>query len=137
MLEADRLAADESVAAFPLVPPQIRALGDLAHFFDDVLADVGEIEVAGARVPRIALRIPHAVRIDLGERVRIVVVGKWIVLRNAVLAVRAVLPERIDAEYLAERRAEVLRIVERIAAAPAIGDAHVEETVVGAVRRRE
>ena len=43
---------------------------------------------------------------------------------------RAVVAERIDAEDLAEGRAEVLRQLQRIAAAAAVGDAHVEQAEV-------
>ena len=45
--------------------------------------------------------------------------------------------ERVDAEDLAERRAEVLRQLQRIAAAAAVGDAHVEQAEVGRCRRRQ
>ena len=55
---------------------------------------------------------------------------------DAVLAAAAVLAERVDAEDLAERGAEVLREPHRVAAAAAVADAHVEEPEVGRARTR-
>ena len=55
---------------------------------------------------------------------------------DAVLAAAAVLAERVDAEDLAERRAEILRELHRVAAAAAVGDAHVQEPEVGGARTR-
>src|SRR5205823_2555077 len=105
-----------------------------ADLLDDVLADLGDEEPAVFRIPAEALRISEAVQVDLAERARFA--DERIRRRYAVLAVGAggsvrlaVGPggsvrlqpdrrlERIDAQHLAERRAEVLRGVERIAAA--------------------
>ena len=82
VFKADRLPADEAVAAFPLVPPEIRPLRHLAHLLDDVLPDIGDEEIAVTRIPREALRIAQADGVDLVERVGIVVVGEWIVFRE-------------------------------------------------------
>ena len=122
----------EPEAAFPDAPAEVRAFGYGRHLFGNPLADVGHVHRAGLRVPRESLRIARAVRVDLAERVRIVVVHERVVLRNAVLAVRAVVAERIDAENLAERAGEILRDVLRIAAAAAIGIPEIQQTVVGA-----
>ena len=134
--EAHFGTVDEPVAAFPHSPAEVRALGNRRHFLVDTLADVGHVHRPRLRVPREALRIARAVRVDLAERVRIVVVHERVVLRNAVLAVRAVLAQRIDAENLAERRSQILRHVHRIAAGAAIGVAGIQQTVVGAAAPR-
>ena len=83
-------------------------------------------------IPGEALGVAHAVGVDLAERVGVAVVDERVAGGNAVLAVGAVRAERIDAQDLAERRIEVLRQVERVAAAAAVGEAHVEQAEIGA-----
>src|SRR5438034_721268 len=74
----------------------------------------------GRGVPGEGLRGSDAVEEDLAERLRVVVAGPGICRRDAVLAVRAVPAERVDAQDLAEGRGQVLRVVEWIARAAAV-----------------
>ena len=128
--QADGPAAEEAEAPFPVVPAEVGAGGDQAHLLDDVLSDVGDEQVAVADVPREALRIADPVGVDLPERIGVAVAGEGIVGRDAVLSVGAVGTERVDAQDLAEDRRQVLGHVERIAAAPAVGGADVEQAEV-------
>src|SRR6267142_73710 len=106
LVQVDVGAIDEAEARFPVVPPEVRAGGGDADLLDDVLADLRDEQPAGVRIPPEPLRVPEAVGVDLAERLRLVVVHERIARGNAVLAVRAVGPERIDAQHLAVRRAE-------------------------------
>ena len=94
-------------AAFPHVPAVVAAGDDLVDLLVDVLADLRLEHVAVLRIPREPLRVAVAVGVDLAERVG--VLDERVRRGNAVLAVRAVLAQRIDAQDLAEDRLEVLR----------------------------
>ena len=84
-----------------------------------------------------ALRVAHAVGVDLAEGAVGPGAGEGIVGGDAVLPVGAVRAERIDAQNLAQDRAEILREVQRIPAAAAVRRPDVEEPEVGIAGRRE
>src|SRR4029077_11812384 len=91
------------------IPAVVAPRRDLIDFLVDVLANLRLEHVAVLRIPREPLRIAMAVRVDLAERIGIL--RERIRRGNAVLAVRAVAAERIDAKDLAEDRLEVLRMI--------------------------
>ncbi len=125
MLSADRLAAEEPEASFPGIPTEVRAGGDGADLFDDVLPDVAHVHRAIPRVPGEPLGVAHPVGIDLRQRPR----GGPERIRggNAIGTVATVGTEGIDAKDLAEGGSQVLGEPHRIATAAAIGDTDVEQ----------
>ena len=124
-------AAVEPIAGFPDVPSEVCARRHRTDLLYEVLADVGEEHLPGLRIPEKPLGIPHSVRINLAERLGLAITDEWVRRRNSVLAVRAVLAERIDSENLAERRAQVLSDIERIVAAAAIRTTDVQQAEIG------
>ena len=126
----------ELEARLPLVPAEIRAGRHQADLLDEVLADVGDEHLAGLRVPREALRIADAERVDLAERVALAVT-------NGFDAGMPYLPFALFVPSGSMRRilpnAELMFCagVVGIAAAAAVGEADVEQAEVGAPGRRE
>jgi hypothetical protein len=92
-----------------------------------VLADVAEVELAGAAVPAEAVRVAEAVRIDLAEPARLA--DERVGRRDAVPAVGGVGPARVDAQQLAVRHRQVLR-VGVVHALAAVADREVQVAVV-------
>src|SRR5437660_963219 len=88
-----------------------------------VLADVRDEQVAIRGIERVAPRIPHSVGPDLRPRPRRA--DERVVRRNAVRELRV----DVDAQHLAEQRANVLGIVELVSPAAAIPEADVEIAV--------
>src|SRR5262249_42848683 len=119
---------NESKAALPDIPTQIRAGSDRADLLNRILADIGHKHVAVFRIPENALRIADSIGVDFPKRVGIAVVRKRIARRDAVLRVGAVVAEGVHAKYLAERRIEILCVVERVTSAAAVGETHIEKT---------
>ena len=118
--------------------PRFAPAGHECHLLDDVLPDVGEEHVAVRRIPGETLRVAHAVGVDLAKRVRCPFRRRTDSTRECRTcrsrcscssgSMRKILPKPDD---------EILREVERIAAASAVGDADVEQTVVRAARASE
>ena len=100
------------------------------HLLDDVLPDLGEEHSAVLRIPAEALRIAKSVCVNLTHRLRIVVRHERVARRHSVLAVRAVVAEWVDAKKFSVRCSEILRHVQRIAAATAVGEREIEQAVV-------
>ena len=97
---------------------------------EPALPDVAQEHPARRTVPREVLRVPEPICVDLPERTTARAVDEGVACGNSMTAVRAVGTQRVDAEELPEERAEVLRVVERVAAAASIGEANVEQAIV-------
>ena len=126
---ADAVVVEEELAFLEL-PAVVAAGGDDVDLLDRVLPDVAGVERVRRGVEREAERVAEAVRPDLAEGARLA--DERVGRGDAVLAVGGVVAVRVDAQQLAEDRAQVLRVARRSVADGRARDERLSVLVVGA-----
>src|SRR5262249_13899252 len=108
------------------LPAVVAALGDEVDLFVEVLADVGGPQDAGLLVEGHTPDVAQAPR--PGFRPRVFAIDERVVLRNRVVLALALAVD-VDAQDLAEKRFEVLAVVEGIIGGATVAESDVQIAV--------